>query len=101
MSRGREKIQQRGTKPASFRFFESFDSQKQPETAQKVDLKLRDVNPDRNESKSSSSCGGKSVERGQEVGWTWGDHFFRGCACYLPFSQADNIVRHFGVDSPF
>ena len=51
MSRGREKTQQRGTKSASFRFFESFDSQKQPETAQKVDLRLRDVNPDVSESK--------------------------------------------------
>ena len=68
MSRGREKTQQGGTKSASFRFFESFDSQKLPETAQKVNLRLRDVNPDINESKSSSSCGGKSVERGLEVG---------------------------------
>ena len=67
---GRKKIHQRGTKPVSFRFFESFDSQKQPETAQKDDLRLRGVNPDINVSKSSSSCGGKSVERGREVGWT-------------------------------
>ena len=67
---GEERKHNRGTKSASFGFFESFDSQKQPETAQKVDLKLRDVNPDRNESKCSSSCGGKSVETGREVGWT-------------------------------
>ena len=65
---GEERKHNRGTKSASFCFFESFDSQKQPETAQKVNLRLRDVNPDINESKSSSSCGGKSVERGLEVG---------------------------------
>jgi len=54
---------------------------KQPETAQKVDLKLRDGNPDRNESKSSSSCGGKSVETGREVGWTWPNVVCHSCAC--------------------
>jgi hypothetical protein len=58
-------------KIASFHFFESLDSQKQPETGQKDDLMPRDVNLDRNESKSSSSCGAKSVETGQEIGWTW------------------------------
>src|ERR1700683_915796 len=45
---GEERKHNRGRKSASFRFFESFDSQKQPETAQKVDLRLRDVNPDTN-----------------------------------------------------
>ena len=51
-----------------FAFFESFDSQKLPKMAQKVDLRLRDVHPNRNESKKGSGCGGKSVERGREVG---------------------------------
>src|ERR1700735_1564697 len=83
---GEERKHNRGT---SFHFFESFDNQKQPETAQKDDLRLRDVNPDINESKSSSNCEGKSVKSGREVGWTSGDRFFRGCACYLPLSQAD------------
>ena len=41
----------------AFHFFECRHNQKQPETAQKVDLKLRDVNTDRNGSKSSGSCG--------------------------------------------
>ena len=54
----------------AFHFFECRHNQKQPETAQKIDLKLRDVNLDRNGPKSSSSCGTKSVETGQEVGWT-------------------------------
>jgi hypothetical protein len=61
----REETQQKGTRSAPFLLFGVW---KQPETAQKVDLKLRDVNPDRNGSKSGSSCRGKSVETGQEVG---------------------------------
>src|ERR1700683_5123189 len=64
---GEERKHNRGT---SFHFFESFDNQKQPETAQKDDLRLRDVNQDINESKSSSNCEGKSVKSGPEVGWT-------------------------------
>ena len=65
MSKGREKTQQRGPKSASFRFFESFDSQKQPETAQKVDLRLRDVNPDINESKAVAVVGVRVWKEGR------------------------------------
>jgi hypothetical protein len=89
--------QMRGTKSQVFAFFESFDSQKQPETAQKVDLMLRDMNPGRDESKSSGSCRAKSVKTGWEVGWTWPNVTCHGCACYL----ADNIILYFRVDSSF
>jgi hypothetical protein len=54
----------------SFRFFEGLDSQKQPETVQKVDLMLRDVNPGRNELTSTNSWGEGREETGQEAGWT-------------------------------
>ena len=57
-----------------FAFFKGFNSQRQPETAQRVDLMFRDVNKDRNESDSTSSCGGEERKHDREA---QGLHCFR------------------------
>jgi uncharacterized protein YaaR (DUF327 family) len=63
------KKSQRNTTEAQFSLFlKGFDSQRQPETAQRVDLMFRDVNKDRNELDSTSSCGGeeRKYDRGAQ-----------------------------------
>ena len=73
------KKSQRNTTEAQFSlFFKGFDSQRQPETAQRVDLMFRDVNKDRNELDCTSSCGGEERKHDRGVQGMYCFHFFEG-----------------------
>jgi hypothetical protein len=62
-----KKSQKNRTDRHSFRFFEGFESQKQPETAQRVNLMLRYVNVDRDESNRTSSWPGEERKHSREA----------------------------------